>query len=330
MQAVRHAKVSLQKDGMEQSYDFTPASSRRPKPPMRPILIAIGAAFLLGLAAMWLVDNGADLFNIRTDTQGGRDQAALLADDQIDAPEPTPAASAEGAAEEARQAVQQVEQVVEQQGGLDSRIVAMEQRLTQLDLQSQAAAGNAARAEALLIAFASRRAIERGTPLGYLADQLRLRFGEDRPNAVQTVIDAAQSPITLSQLVAQLEGLAPTLTDAPASEGVFTRIGRELSEVFVVRRDDTASPVAERRLERARLFLQTGQIEPAVSEVRNLPNAVAAQDWIDAAERYAAAQRALETLETAAVLDPRELRDGEGRAVEQRSPAGNQRSRPAS
>jgi len=315
---------------MEQSYNFTPAETRRPKRSMRTIAIAVGAAFLIGFAAMWVINNSDDLtglFSVRTEAEQPADgvEPAALAEGETVAAEPTPAPSPEGAAEEARQAVEQVEQVVEQQGGLDSRIAGMEQRLTQLDLQLQAAGGNAARAEALLIAFASRRAIERGTPLGYLADQLRLRFGEDRPNAVQTVIDAAQSPVTLSQLAAQLEGLAPTLTDAPADEGAFTRIRRELSELFVVRREDTASPVAERRLERARLFLQTGQIEPAVSEVRNLPNAIEAQDWIDSAERYAAAQRALETLETAAVLDPRELRDGDGQNVEQRSPAGNER-----
>ncbi len=215
--------------------------------------------------------------------------------------------------------------VVVQQGGLDSRIAAMEQRLTRLDLQSQAAAGNAARAEALLIAFASRRAIERGSPLGYLADQLRLRFGEDRPNAVQTIIDAAQDPVTLDQLLAQFDGLEPELRNAPEGEGVFTRLGRELSELFIVRREDTASPVADRRLDRARLFLESGRIEAAVSEVRQIPNAAVAQDWMDDAERFAAAQRALETLETAAVLDPRELRDGEGEPVEQRSPAGNSR-----
>jgi len=315
---------------MEQGYDFTPASARRKKPPMRPILIAIGAAFLLGVAGMWLFSNSdslSGLFSVRTETEQAatQEEPAALGEGDADMAEPTPAPTPDDAAEEARQAVEQVEQVVEQQGGLDSRIVAMEQRLTQLDLQSQAAAGNAARAEALLIAFASRRAIERGRPLGYLADQLRLRFGEDRPNAVQTVIDAAQSPVTLDQLLARLEGLAPTLTDAPAGEGVFTRIGRELSEVFVVRREDTASPVAERRLDRARLFLESGRIEAAVSEVRNLPNAAIAEEWIDDAERYAAAQRALETLETAAVLDPRELRDGEGQPVSQRSPARNQR-----
>src|SRR3546814_8952066 len=70
-------------------------------------------------------------------------------------------------------ATQKVERVTEQQGGLDQRLAAAQQRLARLDLQAQAAAGNAARAEGLLIAFASRRAIERGVELGYLADQLR-------------------------------------------------------------------------------------------------------------------------------------------------------------
>ena len=92
---------------------------------------------------------------------------------------PTPMAAAEKA----------VERVAEQQGGLDQRLAAAEQRLTQLDLQAQAAAGNAARAESLLIAFATRRAVERGAELGYLSDQLRLRFGDQWPNAVSTIIE---------------------------------------------------------------------------------------------------------------------------------------------
>lgn len=315
---------------MDQSFDFSTTKGQRPERPhsLRPMLIAVGAAFLLGAGGMWAIsssDTLTSLFSVRTVDNS---EAAALPPETLAAGEiaPEPAAtSAEEAQQEAREAAEQVSQVVETQGGLDSRIAAMEQRLTRLDLQSQAAAGNAARAEALLIAFASRRAIERGAPLGYLSDQLRLRFGEDRPNAVQTVIDAAQDPVTLDQLIAQLSGLAPQLDDAPADEGVFTMLGRELSELFVVRREDTPSPVAERRLERARLFLESGRIEAAVSEVRNLPNAVIAESWIEDAERYAAAQRALETLETAAVLDPRELRDGEGQAVEQRSPAGNER-----
>jgi len=234
----------------------------------------------------------------------------------------SPGPSASGAtADEARQAVAKVEQVVEQQGGLDARVAAMEQRLTKLDLQAQAAAGNAARAEGLLIAFAARRAIDRGAPLGYLGDQLRLRFGDARPNAVQTVIDFSRDPVTLDQLMARLEGLAPELVTTPKDEGALSWLGRELSGLFVVRREDTPSPEPQRRLDRARLFLESGRTEAAIAEVRNLPNADEAAGWIADAERYAKAQRALELLETAAILDPRELRDGAGNRVEQPSPA---------
>ncbi len=314
---------------MDQSYDFTRAQAPKRSISLRSGLIALALAFVLGIAITLYFARGGDLgigsvFSVRSDeeaaTQPVDDASAALASEEVAAPEPTPSAtqSADTVVEEA---VERVAQVAEQQGGLDSRVAAMEQRLTRLDIQSQAAAGNAARAEGLLIAFASRRAIERGAPLGYLADQLRLRFGEARPNAVQTVIDAAQDPVTLDRLVARLEGLAPILNDAPADEDVFTMLGREISSLFIVRREDTPSPVGERRLERARLFLESGRIEAAVQEVRSLPNAVEAEQWIADAERFAAAQRALETLETAAVLDPRGLRDSEGETVQQLSPA---------
>jgi hypothetical protein len=312
---------------MDQSYEFRDQAGTRRGLPFRSTLVGIALAFLLGCSVtLYLASDGdlglGDLFTVRS-ADGGEQAAtpAALASEAGEDPAPEPSASASAAAAEAMQAVERAEQVVTQAGGLDARVAAMEQRLTRLDIQSQSAAGNAARAEGLLIAFAARRAIERGVPLGYLADQLRLRFGEARPNAVQTVIDAAQNPVTLDRLVARLDGLSPQLDDAPDGEGLFTRLGREISSLFVVRREDTPSPVAERRLERARLFLESGRVEAAVAEVRGMPNAVAAAEWIADAERFAAAQHALETLETAAVLDPRELRDADGDRVEQRSPA---------
>jgi hypothetical protein len=220
-----------------------------------------------------------------------------------------------------RQAAAAVEQVVEQQGGLDSRVAAMEQRLARLDLQMQAAAGNAARAEGLLVAFAARRAIERGAPLGYLGDQLQLRFGDAHPNSVARIVEFSRDPVTLDQLVARLQGLAPELAQAPSGDGVLGWLGSELSDLFVVRRESTPSPAPQRRLDRARLFLESGRIEPAIAEVSNMPNASQAAEWIADAERFSAARRALDLLETTAILDPRELRDGAGRRIEQPSPA---------
>ncbi len=222
---------------------------------------------------------------------------------------PTPLAATE----------QAVERVAEQQGGLDQRLAAAEQRLTQLDLQAQAAAGNAARAESLLIAFATRRAVERGAELGYLSDQLRLRFGDQWPNAVATIIDFSRQPIRLDALVARLEGLGPQLQQG--SEGPsWGAFKRELSQLFVFRRESTPSPQPQRRLERARWALEQGRYRAAIDEVKGMPGAARADSWIKDAERYAKAMEALEVIETAAVLDQRGLRDGAGNPVRQLSP----------
>ena len=146
---------------------------------------------------------------------------------------------------------------------------------------------------------------------------MRLRFGAARPNAVRTVVETARDPITLDQLLARLDGLEPRLAQSPQGEGSLEWLSRELGSLFVVRREDAPSPAPQRRLERARLFLESGRIEAAVSEIRLMPGASEARDWIADAERYARAQRALEQLETAALLERSELRDSSGERVEQ-------------
>ena len=304
---------------MEEPYrSFARAPSRKPGGIHRGLWIAAGS-FVLGavlIALLWWQGFGTgDLVRVV------REEPVELA-----AAEPVPSPTADAVEADpvaARRAAARVEQVVEQQGGLDSRVAAMEQRLARIDLQLEAATGNAARAEGLLIAFAARRAIERGTPLGYLGDQLRLRFGDARPNAVQTVIDVSRDPVTLDQLIARLDGLAPQLVNNEPQGDVMGWLGRELSGLFVVRREDQPSPQPSRRIDRARLFLESGRPEAAVAEVRNLPNADQAAGWVEDAERYARAQRALELLETTAILETRGLRDGAGNLVRQPSPAGD-------
>ena len=279
---------------------------------MRTLLGLAIAAFLLGGVATWVLAGSPGLSSFDLFTFKKEEAAPAPA-------RPAPAATL--AQPVPADTAQQIEEVAEQQGGLDQRVAAMEQRLSRLDMQTQAAAGNAARAEGLLVIFAVRRTIERGGDLGVLADQLRLRFGDAQPNAVRTVIEAARDPVTLDQLVGRLDGLAPELAEAPQHEGVFGWLSRELGEVFVVRREDSPSPQPERRLERARLFLETGRPRAAVAEIRNLPNAAGASDWIADATRYANVQDALERIELAAIQEPRDLRDAEGRNVTQVSPA---------
>ncbi|MCK0127792.1 hypothetical protein [Erythrobacter sp. F6033] len=223
--------------------------------------------------------------------------------------------------ENAEEAVEAVSGLAEQQGGLDQRLAAAEQRLARLDLQAQAAAGNAARAEGLLIAFATRRAVERGAELGYLADQLRLRFGDERPNAVGTIINFSRSdpPIRLDTLLARLEGLAPQLAETEEGPS-WARFQREIGELFVIRRESTPSPQPQRRLERARFALEQGRYQNAIDEIKNMPGAEKAEAWIADAEKFRDAMAALENIETAAVLDQGGLRDGTGALVNQPSP----------
>lgn len=290
--------------------------SRRKTASLKPIVGAAIASFLLGAAVVGYLTwrGGVESDSITpVEQQPGEVAGAPVG---MLPPSPTPSASS---GEAAAQAAQAVERVAEQQGGIDQRLAAAEQRLARLDLQSQAAAGNAARAEGLLIAFATRRAIERGAELGYLADQLRLRFGDALPNAVRTIITFSRKPVTLDQLRARLEGLGPQLRE---DDGIrsWADFRQEISSLFVIRHEDTPSPQPERRLERARMFLETGRIDAAVAEVGNLPGAERAASWIADAQRYAEVQLALDLIETSAVLEPRRLRDGAGNPIDRIGP----------
>jgi hypothetical protein len=201
------------------------------------------------------------------------------------------------------------------QAALGVRMAELEQRMTRLNLQAESAAGNAARAEGLLIAAAVRRAIERGAPLGYLEDQLKLRFGNAQPNAVETLIDAAAHPVTLDALEAGLRAVAPVLANPPSRAGTLARVRGELSNLFVIRKANAPSPAPERRLERARMFVETDRVPAAIGEVERMPGRAAAREWIELANRYVRTERALDLIETAAVLEPRQLQDAGGAAV---------------
>ena len=205
-------------------------------------------------------------------------------------------------------------------GSVETRLALLEDRLSRIDLQAQAASGNAARAEAMLVAFAARRLIDRGEPLGYVENQLRLRFGDAQPNAVETIVTAARQPVTLDELAAQLDSAASSLTRAPSDEGAWQHLQRELSGLFVIRTETTPSPAPRNRVARARLLLLSGKVDAAIAEVRRLPGARGAQGWIEQAQRYDAAHRALDLIETTAMLEPRRLQDSQGRKVEQASP----------
>jgi hypothetical protein len=203
---------------------------------------------------------------------------------------------------------------------LDARVVQLEERLTRITVEAQAASGNAARAEGLLVAFAARRALDSGAPLGYVEGQLRLRFGQAQPRAVATIINAAREPATLADLRAGLIDIGDRAITPPADASWWTALEHEARELVTIRRASTPSPRPQEGFDRAIHYLDGGRVNAALAEVERLPGRAVADRWIQLARRYLEARRALDLIETAAILEPRVLRSAEGASVAQTSP----------
>ncbi len=207
---------------------------------------------------------------------------------------------------------------------LDARVADLEDRLSRINVQAQAASGNAARAEGLLIAFAARRALDRGSPLGYIESQLRLRFGDAQPRAVTTIINASRDPVTLEELASGLDDIGPAVATGASGAGFWADMKHELSELFVIRREGTQSPAPQKRLERAKRYVENGNVDAAIAEMEKLPGMINGDEdatgWMEKARRYNEARRALDVIETAAILEPQQLRASDGKPVDQPSP----------
>jgi hypothetical protein len=184
---------------------------------------------------------------------------------------------------------------------LAAELSALEQRTAAVTGEAANSYGNATRAEGMMIAFAARRAIDRGLGLGYLEQQLKDRFGTTQPNEVAAVIDASRHPLTLEDLRLGLDQIGPQLALGPAGDGWAGAFVRMLGSLVVIHPRNAPSPVPGERLARVRRLLAQGQVEAAVEEVRRMPGASQSTAWVDGAKRYVAARRALDTLEAAAL-----------------------------
>jgi hypothetical protein len=184
---------------------------------------------------------------------------------------------------------------------LAAELSALEQRTAAVTGEAANSYGNASRAEGMMIAFAARRAIDRGSPLGYIEQQLRDRFGTTRPNEVTAIIDAGRNPITVEDLRLGLDQIGSQLALGPAGDGWGGSFVRMLGSLVVIHPRNAPSPVPGERLARIRRFLAQGQVEAAVEEVKRLPGAAQSKAWLDGAQRYIATRQALDTLEAAAL-----------------------------
>ncbi|WP_324748904.1 hypothetical protein SH591_09395 [Sphingomonas sp. LY54] len=286
-------------------------STARPRRSLLSLLLLPTIAFLLGLAAMgWLLtrwDAAAAYLGIAPAPQVQAQPA----------PQPAAAVEAVGVSDggETQRLIIDPETI--------RRVTQLEQRIGQIDSQSRAAVGNADRAEGLLVAFAARRALDRGVPLGFLESLLRQRFGDTQRQAVATIITAARQPVTLEELQEGLLEVGESLTGAGPNPNWWDALKAELSGLVTIRKAGTPSTMPVERLRRATRRLEAGQVDVALAEVLRMPGRENAAEWIADARRYIAARRALDTIETAALLDPRNPpREAQPEPVASPRPAG--------
>jgi hypothetical protein len=182
------------------------------------------------------------------------------------------------------------------------QIGALQARIQRVETETEKAQGSEGRADALLIAFAARRAIERGVALGYLEPLLVQRFGPGHTQAVATIVTASRSPVRLTTLIADFQDLEPQLVGPPPNEDLWTGLKRGFSSLVTVRRSDRPSTKPKARYNRALAHLTAGEVDAALAETMRLPGAPRAGDWIRDARRYVAVHRALDEIESAALV----------------------------
>ena len=184
----------------------------------------------------------------------------------------------------------------------EERVAQLEARISRVENAAQRTESFAGRADALVVAFAARRAIDRGVALGYLENLLVDRFGPQNQRAVATIITASHQPVRLNDLIAEYETLGPDLRRGGPQDSWWTNFKRELGELVEIHRADAPSPSADARYNRALQRLSAGDVDQALAETMRLPGAARAEGWVAKARRYIATHRSLDEIESAALL----------------------------
>ena len=272
---------------------------------MTPRAIMLGAAGLVvagAAGATWLLkesDSIARFVGVAPELESSETTLPDTGEIQRALPSPAVETEAVDAAASANAAAEEARDAIEELGSMEERMARIERRIG-------AAEGSAGRADALLVAFAARRAIERGTPLGYLEPLLVQRFGETQQQAVARVVTASREPVLLEDLVRRYEELGPVLRSGSENPGFWENLKREIGSMIVVYSADQPNPRPRARYDRALVELRLGDVSAALAETMRLPGAEAASDWVADARRYVATRQALDRLESAALLSREE------------------------
>lgn len=182
------------------------------------------------------------------------------------------------------------------------RIAQLEGRLARVENATRRAEGSAGRADALVVAFATRRAIDRGVALGYLEPILIDRFAPQHTRAVATIVTASRTPVRLDELIAEYEALGPELRRGGPQDSWWTGFKREMGSLVEIHPADRPPTKPDARYRRALSRLSSGDVDGALAETMRMPGASRAGAWVDKARRYVGAHRALDEIESSALL----------------------------
>ncbi|MFM9852737.1 MAG: hypothetical protein ACKVOJ_08050 [Sphingomonadaceae bacterium] len=251
------------------------------------MLILLALAFVVGLIAMaWTVSQWGDARSLLI-ADASAPPEPRVADQPIVVAPPAPVVTLPAAPA----------------GDIEDRIAALDSRLARIDRGASLASQNALRAERLLIAFAARRAIDRGIALGYLEGQLTSHFADSEPRAVNVIIAASRDSATLLRLSTDLEALKPRLIGGAQADDWWSNIEQIVGSLVVVRQAGTRSSTPIDRFAHASSMVAAGRVDVAVEDVAQMPGSASAADWIARARRYIDTNRALDLLEAAALAE---------------------------
>lgn len=183
-----------------------------------------------------------------------------------------------------------------------ARIAELEARLARVENATRRAEGSAGRADALVVAFATRRAIDRGVALGYLEPILIDRFAPQHTRAVATIVTASRTPVRLDELIAEYEALGPELRRGGPQDSWWTGVKRELGSLIEIHRSNRLPTKPDARYRRALSRLSSGDVDGALAETMRMPGASRAGGWVDKARRYVGVHRALDEIESSALI----------------------------
>jgi hypothetical protein len=102
-----------------------------------------------------------------------------------------------------------------------------------------------------------------------------------------------------------LQKVSPAMVGSGPEQSWWDTIRGELANLVTIRKAGTPSLLPAETLRRASQRLEAGEVDVALAEIVRLPGSRNASDWTDMAGRYVRARRALDMIETAALLEPR-------------------------